>query len=57
MAAGQALIRNDYASVDPYIRMRMEEKDSYVPVMAIGDLLVGRTIGQIIESRIVGQQI
>jgi NADPH-dependent curcumin reductase CurA len=30
----------------------MEEKDSYAPVMAIGDLLVGRTVGQVIDSRI-----
>jgi NADPH-dependent curcumin reductase len=37
--------------------MRMEEKDSYAPVMAIGDLLVGRTAGQFIESRIAEQQI
>ncbi len=48
---GQVLVRNDVLSVDPYIRMRMEEKDSYAPVMAIGDVLVGRTVGQVLESR------
>ncbi|MBC7728895.1 MAG: NADP-dependent oxidoreductase [Microbacteriaceae bacterium] len=48
--AGQVLVRNDVLSVDPYIRMRMEEKDSYAPVMAIGDVLVGRTIGQVVQS-------
>jgi NADPH-dependent curcumin reductase CurA len=42
---GQVLVRNDVLSVDPYIRMRMEEKDSYAPVMAIGDVFVGRTVG------------
>ncbi len=47
---GQLLVRNDVLSVDPYIRMRMEEKDSYAPVMAIGDVLVGRTVGQVIEG-------
>ncbi len=50
-AEGQVLVRNDVLSVDPYIRMRMEEKDSYAPVMAIGDVLVGRTVGQVVESR------
>lgn len=50
----QALIRNDFLSVDPYIRMRMEEKDSYAPVMAIGETLVGRTVGQVVDSRIDG---
>jgi NADPH-dependent curcumin reductase CurA len=51
---GQVLVRNDVLSVDPYIRMRMEEKDSYAPVMAIGDVLVGRTAGQVLESRTPG---
>ena len=51
---GQVLVRNDVLSVDPYIRMRMEEKDSYAPVMAIGDVLVGRTVGQVLESRAPG---
>ena len=51
---GQVLVRNDVLSVDPYIRMRMEEKDSYAPVMAIGDVLVGRTVGQVVESQAAG---
>lgn len=50
-AEGQVLVRNHLLSVDPYIRMRMEEKDSYAPVMAIGDVMVGRTVGEVIESR------
>lgn len=49
--AQQVLVRNDFVSVDPYIRMRMEEKDSYAPVMKIGDIMVGRTIAEVIESR------
>jgi NADPH-dependent curcumin reductase CurA len=49
--AGEVLVRNHLLSVDPYIRMRMEEKDSYAPVMAIGDVMVGRTAGEIVESR------
>lgn len=47
---GEVLIRNYYLSVDPYIRMRMEAKDSYAPVMKIGEKMVGRTIGQIIQN-------
>ena len=49
--AGQILVRNDFVSVDPYIRIRMEEKDSYAPVMKIGETMVGRTIAEVIESR------
>jgi NADPH-dependent curcumin reductase CurA len=51
LGADQILVRNDFVSVDPYIRMRMEEKDSYAPVMKIGDIMVGRTIAEVIESR------
>ena len=51
---GQVLVRNHLLSVDPYIRMRMEEKDSYAPVMAIGDVMVGRTAGEVVESRAAG---
>ncbi len=53
-AAGQVLVRNVYLSVDPYIRMRMEEKDSYAPVMALGEVLVGRTVGEIVAGSIEG---
>jgi NADPH-dependent curcumin reductase CurA len=51
IGAQQILVRNYFASVDPYIRIRMEEKDSYAPVMKIGDIVVGRTIAKVIESR------
>ena len=54
LGAQQILVRNDYVSVDPYIRMRMEEKDSYAPVMKIGDIMVGRTIAEVIDSRDAG---
>ena len=51
VGAQQVLVRNYFVSVDPYIRMRMEEKDSYAPVMKIGEVMVGRTIARVIESR------
>jgi len=47
----QVLVRNCYLSVDPYIRMRMEERDTYAPVMKLGQKMVGRTIGQVVQSR------
>ena len=49
--AQQVLVRNYFVSVDPYIRMRMEEKDSYAPVMKIGEVVVARTIAKVITSR------
>lgn len=48
---GQVLVRNHFVSVDPYIRMRMERSDSYAPVMKVGETMVGRTAGEVIESR------
>lgn len=50
-AEGQVLVRNRVLSVDPYIRMRMEERDSYAPVMAPGEVMVGRTVGEVVASR------
>lgn len=51
---GQVMVRNVLLSVDPYIRMRMEDKDSYAPVMALGDVMVGRTVGQVLASQAPG---
>ena len=51
ISTDQVLVRNQYLSVDPYIRMRMEERDSYAPVMKLGQKMVGRTIGQVIKSQ------
>jgi len=53
-AAGEVLVHNRFLSVDPYIRMRMEEKDSYAPVMALGEVMVGRTVGEVVASRASG---
>jgi len=46
----EVLIENHLLSVDPYIRMRMEQEDSYAPAMRIGEVIVGRTIGRVIQS-------
>ncbi len=47
---GQVLVRNIYMSVDPYMRGRMVERDSYVPPFRIGEALSGGAVGQVIES-------
>ncbi|MBM3339247.1 MAG: NADP-dependent oxidoreductase, partial [Betaproteobacteria bacterium] len=36
----EVLIENHLLSVDPYIRMRMEQEDSYAPAMRIGEVIV-----------------
>jgi NADPH-dependent curcumin reductase len=57
LAEGQVLVANRYLSVDPYIRMRMERRDSYAPVMTVGSTMVGRTAGEVIESRSAGMPV
>lgn len=48
----QFLIHNHYLSLDPYMRMLMGGGWTYSPNMLVsGDLMVGRVLGEIIESR------
>ncbi len=48
---GQVLVRVHYLSLDPYMRGRMDEAKSYAPAQAIGEVMVGGTVGEVVESR------
>ena len=48
---GQFLVRNEWMSVDPYMRGRMSETKSYLPPFELNKPLEGDCIGQIIESK------
>jgi NADPH-dependent curcumin reductase CurA len=48
---GQVLLRNFYHSLDPYMRPRMTEMDSYVPAFEIGQIMDGGGMGVVVESR------
>lgn len=48
---GEVLIRNLYLSLDPYMRWRMNDAKSYAPPVGIGEVMVGTTIGEVLESR------
>ena len=50
-AEGQALVRNLFMSVDPYMRGRMNDVKSYVPPFQVGQALQGGAVGEVIESR------
>ncbi len=50
-AEGQALVRNVYLSVDPYMRGRMRDVKSYVPPFQVGEVMDGGAIGQVVSSR------
>lgn len=48
---GQVLVRNLYMSVDPYMRGRMVDRESYVPPFEVGRALEGAAIGQVVDSK------
>jgi NADPH-dependent curcumin reductase CurA len=48
---GEILIRNHYLSLDPYMRGRMDDKKSYAAPQAIGETMIGGTVGEVVESK------
>ena len=48
---GEFLVRNEWMSVDPYMRGRMKEGDSYVPAFELDSPLEGGCIGKVVASR------
>lgn len=51
LADGQVLLRTIYVSLDPYVRGRMSDAESYADPMQIGDVVVGGTVCEVVESR------
>jgi NADPH-dependent curcumin reductase CurA len=47
---GQIVVRNQYMSVDPYMRGRMNDVKSYVPPFQIGAPLDGGAVGEVVAS-------
>jgi NADPH-dependent curcumin reductase CurA len=47
---GQLLVRNRWMSVDPYMRGRMNEGESYVPPFALDAPLDGGVVGYVVKS-------
>jgi NADPH-dependent curcumin reductase CurA len=47
---GQMLLRNEYLSLDPYMRGRMSAAPSYAPPVEIGAVMVGGTVAQVVTS-------
>ena len=48
--AGQVLVRNRWLSLDPYMRGRMSDAKSYVEPVALGDVMPGGTVGEVVAS-------
>lgn len=50
-AEGEVLLRTVYLSLDPYMRGRMSEAKSYAASLEIGDVMLGATVCEVLESR------
>jgi NADPH-dependent curcumin reductase len=48
---GEVLTRVRYLSLDPYMRGRMAEAKSYAAPQPVGEVMVGGTVAEVIESR------
>jgi NADPH-dependent curcumin reductase CurA len=50
-AEGEVLVKNLWLSLDPYMRGRMSDAKSYVKGVDIGEVMVGQTVGEVLESK------
>ncbi len=51
---GEVRVRNEFISVDPYMRGRMNDSKSYIPPFPLGETMTGSAVGRVIESRAEG---
>jgi len=50
-ADGQVLVRHRFLSLDPYMRGRMNAGRSYTRPQALGEVMVGATAGEVLDSK------
>ena len=51
LADGEVRVRNEFVSVDPYMRGRMNDVTSYTPPYVLGETMTGGAVGRVVESR------
>lgn len=51
LAEGEVRVANEFVSVDPYMRGRMNEGRSYIPPFEVGKTMTGGAVGRVVESR------
>ena len=57
LAEGQIRVANQWLSVDPYMRGRMNDVKSYVPSFQVGEPMQGGAVGTVTESRARGYSV
>src|SRR5262245_16342424 len=48
---GEVLRRTLYLSLDPYMRGRMNDEKSYATPVSLGQVMVGQTVSEVLDSR------
>src|SRR5260221_2459516 len=48
---GEVLVRNQWLSLDPYMRGRMNDAKSYAAKQELDEVMVGGTVGEVVESK------
>ncbi|MEV5609951.1 NADP-dependent oxidoreductase [Streptomyces sp. NPDC052225] len=48
---GQVVVRNDFLSVDPYMRGRMDDRESYLPPFGLNEPMTGTAVGTVVASQ------
>ena len=51
IADGEFLVKNEWLTVDPYMRGRMKDTKSYVPPFELGKPMEGGCVGRVVESK------
>jgi len=52
--SGEMLLRTRYLSLDPYMRGRMNDAKSYAEPVAIGEVMTGQVVAEVISSSVNG---
>lgn len=52
--AGEMLLRTQWLSLDPYMRGRMNDAESYAPPVGIGEVMTAQTVSEVVASNIDG---
>lgn len=50
LADGEIRVRNEYVSVDPYMRGRMDDRPSYVEPFKLHETMTGAAVGRVTDS-------
>ena len=48
---GEVLVKNLWLSLDPYMRGRISAQKSYAKGVEIGEVMVGQTVGEVVDSK------